>query len=257
MRVADRLAMGFSVLLENINIMLSHIEPEWYAKHFCFRGAYMHGNKYISIDRVDTEDFAWLLFEYGAHAPLIEVLAGLLNVLNSTGKGGVTTVALYTSKSMYSSYTTLFRDTVSRAYEGFIRVRERAQRTRKIEGVVHVPLTAGLVVDHESQPGSHSIKSRVLRSVLEGIKAPLGSSISESAVDGVSHEDPFGLDRSLSEFMKCRESGSTGKTGRSSVHRSYQKGFPLKPMTSTNVTLVPLEKRVLFDSPWPSDLSAL
>lgn len=101
---------------------------------------------------------------------MIEVLVGLLNVLNSTGKGGVTTAALYMSKSMCSSYATLFRDTVSRAYEGCMRV--RVQRTRKIQGVMHVPLTVGLVADHESQAGSHSVKSRVLCSVLEGIEAP-------------------------------------------------------------------------------------
>ncbi|KAJ7983653.1 hypothetical protein DPEC_G00374550 [Dallia pectoralis] len=131
MRVGDKPSTGFSVLLENINIMLSGLEPEWYAKHFGSCRTHVHGNKYKSTDRVDTEDFAWLLFECGAHAPLIEVLAGLLNVLNSTGKGEVTAAALHMGKTMYSSYMTLFRDTVARAYEGFTRVRERAQSVRK------------------------------------------------------------------------------------------------------------------------------
>lgn len=259
MRVGYKLATGFSVLLENINIMLSQREPEWYAKHFGFCRAYVHGNKYKSTDRVDTEDFAWLLFEYGAHAPLIEVLAGLLNVQNSTGKGGVTTAALYTSKDMYRSYVTLFRDTLSRAYEGFIRVRERAQRVRKAQGVVYVPLTAGLGVDQsESQGGSHSVRNRVLRSVLEGIEAPPHiSSVSASAeVDRVSREDPLRLEQSLSAFMKCRGLEGQGKEGRSSVHRSNQEHFPFKAATSS-VVPGPLEKRVLFHSPWSNDLPAL
>lgn len=259
MRVGDKLATGFSVLLENINIMLSQREPEWYAKHFGFCGAYVHGNKYKSTDRVDTEDFAWLLFEYGAHAPLIEVLAGLLNVLNSTGKGGVTTAALYTSKDMYRSYVTLFRDTLSSAYEGFIRVRERAQRVRKAQGVVYVPLTAGLGADQsQSQGGSHSVRNIVLRSVLEGIEAPphIGSPSASAEVDRVSREDPLRLDKSLSAFMKRRGLEGQGKEGKSSVHRSNQEHFPFKAATSS-VVPGPLEKRVLFDSPWSNDLPAL
>ncbi|KAJ7983626.1 hypothetical protein DPEC_G00374920 [Dallia pectoralis] len=136
MRVGDKPSTGFSVLLENINIMLSGLEPEWYAKHFGSCRTHVHGNKYKSTDRVDTEDFAWLLFEYGAHAPLIEVLAGLLNVLNSTGKGGVTAAALHMGKTMYSSYVTLFRDTVARAYEGFTRVRESSECPQGTRGCV-------------------------------------------------------------------------------------------------------------------------
>ncbi|TKS92495.1 Cyclin-dependent kinase 1 [Collichthys lucidus] len=86
MRVGDKQSQAFSLLLENINIMLSQLEPEWYAKHFAFSRAYVHGNKYKATDRVDTEDFAWLLFEYGAHTPFIEVLAGLQNVLNARAR---------------------------------------------------------------------------------------------------------------------------------------------------------------------------
>lgn len=231
MRVGDKLAVGFSVLLENINIMLSQLEPEWYAKQFGFCRAYAHGNKYRLTDRVDTEDFAWLLFEYGAHAPLIEVLAGLQNILQSTGKGGVTTAALYTSKNMYSSYVTLFRDTVSRAYEGLMRVRERALRVRKAQGVVYVPLTAGLGGDQsESQGGSHSVRNRVLRSVLEGIEAPahISSAVASSETDRISREDPLRLEQSLSAFMKRRGLEDQGKVGRSSGHRSNQEHFPVK-----------------------------
>lgn len=256
MRVGDKVSTGFSVLLENINIMLSQLEPEWYAKHFGFCRAYMHGNKYKSTDRVDTEDFAWLLFEYGAHAPLIEVLAGLLNVLNSTGKGGVTTVALYTSKTMYSSYVTMFRDTVSRAYDGFTSVRERARRVRKAQGVVYVPLTAGLGVKHnEPQGDSHSVKNRVLLSVLEGIEAPphISSTSASSELDRVCREDPLGLQQSLSEFMKHRDLEVKGKEGRSFGPHSNQNHFAFQAMTSSGVLPGPLEKRVLFNSPWSKD----
>lgn len=258
MRVGDKLASGFSVLLENINIMLSQLEPEWYAKHFGFCRAYVQCNKYKSTDRVDTEDFAWLLFEYGAQAPLIEVLAGLLNVLNSTGKGGVTTAALYTSKNMYSSYVTLFRDTVSKSYEGFIRVRERAQRVRKAQGRVYVPLTVGLSADQsDSQRGSHSVRNTVMRSILEGIEAPphISSGLSNDYVRGSHEKDPLGLDKSLSEFMKRRGLEGQGKEGRSSVHLGNHKHFPFEAATSS---LLPgsLEKRVLFDSPWSNDVSA-
>lgn len=52
--------------------------------------------------------------------PLVEVLAELLNVVNSTGKGGVTIVALYTCKNMYSAFVMLFRDMVSRTAESFV-----------------------------------------------------------------------------------------------------------------------------------------
>lgn len=256
MRVGYKLATGFSGLLENINIMLSQREPEWYAKHFGFCRAYVHGNGYKSADRVDTEDFAWLLFKYGAHAPLIEVLAGLLNVMNSTGRGGVTTTALYTSKDMYRSYVTLFRDTLSRAHEGFLRVRERAQRVRKAQCVVYVPLTAGLGADQsDCQGGSHCDRNRVLRSVLEGIEAPPHSSSASAnaEVDRVSREDPLRLEQSLSAFMKRRGLEGQGKEGRPSVHRSNQEGFPFKAATSS-VTPGPLEKRVLFDSPWSNAL---
>ena len=256
MRVGDKLSTGFSVLLENINIMLSQLEPEWYAKHFGFCRAHVHGNMYKSTDRVDTEDFAWLLFEYGAHAPLIEVLAGLLNVLNSTGKGGVTNGALYTSKIMYSSYVTMFRDTVSRAYDGFASVRERALRVRKAQGLVYVPLTAGLGVTHnEPQRGSHSVRNRVLLSVLEGIEAPphISSTSAIAKVDGVCREDPLGLQQSLSEFMKRRDLASKSDKGRACGPHGNQSHVPFQPMTSSGILPGPLEKRVLFDSPWSKE----
>ena len=257
MRVRDRQAMGFSVLLENINIMLSQMEPEWYAKHFGFRRVYVHGNRYKSTDRVDTEDFAWLLFEYGAHAPLIEVLVGLLNVQNSTGKGGVTIAALYTSKNMYSAYVTLFRDTVSRAAEVFMRVRERAQSVRKAQGPVYVPLTAGLGVEQSESPGgSHSVRNRVLRSVLEVIEAPphISSASASAEVDRVSREDPLRLEQSLSAFMKRRGLQGQGKGGLSS--QAVQIGrehLPFRTVTPLDMS-GPLEKRVLLDSPRSNDL---
>lgn len=265
MRVGDKLAVGFSVLLENINIMLCQLEPEWYAKHFEFSRAHVHGNGYKSTDRVTTEDFAWLLFEYGAHAPLIEVLAGLLNVLNSTGKGGVTTMALCTSKNMYSSSVTLFRDTVSRAYNGFVCVRERAQRVRAAQGVVYMPLTAGLDVVNqiESQQASRSIRNIVLRSVLEGIEAPphiISSSSTHTSTEMDNKDcrgDPLQLEQSLSAFMKSRGLEGQGKERRisTSVHRSNQ-DFPFRPAASTSALPEPLEKRVLFNSPWSNNRPA-
>lgn len=54
----------------------------------------MHSNRFKANDRVTVEDFVWLLLEYKAHAPLIKVLVGVLNVLNSTWKGLVTTATL-------------------------------------------------------------------------------------------------------------------------------------------------------------------
>ena len=259
MRVGDKPATGFSLLLENINIMLAQRDPEWYGRHFGLCRAYVNGKKYKCTDRVDTEDFAWMLFEYGAHAPLIEVIAGLLNVLNSTGKGGVTTTALCTSKSMHTSYVTLFRDTVSRAYDAFVRVHERAQRVRKAQGVVYMPLTAGLSADRsESQGGSHTVRNTVLRSVLEGIEVPphIGCAATSTEVHRVSREDPFGLEQSLSAFMKRRCLQGQGKEARSSTRTNTQEHFPLKGSASPDAP-GPLVERVLFDSPWPSDSATL
>lgn len=262
MRVGDKQSQAFSLLLENINITLSQLEPEWYAKHFAFSRAYVHGNKYKATDRVDTEEFAWLLFEYGAHTVSIEVLAGLQNVLNSTGKGGVTTSALHTSKIMYSSYVMLFRETVSRAYERFALVRERAQKARSANGVVRVPLTAGLAVgqSESQQGGCNSVKSRVLLSVLEGIEAPpshISSAQASAEVDRVSHEDPLQLGRSIEELMTRRGLAGRGKERTSSVHRTDWVNFPFRAETSSVVPGQPIHKRVLFDSPWSEDLSAV
>lgn len=107
------------------------------------------------------------------HAPLIEVVAGLLNVLSSTIKGRLTKGALYTGKNVYSTYVTLFRDTMSKAWEFFAPVPEMAQKTRRVLGIVLVPLTADLGADQsETQRGPQSVRNRVLCSVLEGIKAP-------------------------------------------------------------------------------------
>lgn len=250
MRVGDRHAQAFSLLLENVNIILCQREPEWYAKHFGFRRAYVRGDKYKVTDRVDTEDFAWLLFEYGAHTPLIEVLAGLQSVLNNSGKGGVTNAALYTIKNAYSSYSELFREIVSGGYERFTRVRDRAQRVRKESGVIHVPLTAGLTVSQSGecqQGGSNCIKSRVLRSVLEGIESPPSHvSSTPASKEEESHEDPLHLGRSIEELMNRGCPGSQGKVRTSSIHRRDRN----KAETSSFLSGQPIEKRVLFESPW-------
>lgn len=254
MRVGCKLATGFSVLLENINIMLSQMEPEWYAKHFGFCGkARTHGNCYKSTNRVETEEFAWLLFEYGAHAPLIEVLAGLQTVLNSTGKGGVTTVALCTSKTVYSSYAALFRETVSNSFERFARVRERAYKARREQGLIYVPLNAGLGADQsESQAESHSVRSRALRSVIEGIGAPAplsSASVNDRANGASQREDPFRLEHSLSEFLERRRVNTRSKEGRTPVDNTGH--LPFKALTPP-MSAGPLEQRVLFEAPWPN-----
>ncbi|KAJ7995075.1 hypothetical protein DPEC_G00256160 [Dallia pectoralis] len=219
MRVGDKPSTGFSVLLENINIMLSGLEPKWYAKHFGSCRTHVHGNKYKSTDRVDTEDFAWLLFEYGARAPLIVVLAGLLNVLNSMSKGGVTAAALHMGKTMCSSYVTLFRDSVARAYEGFRAYARELRVSARTQG--------------------------------RGIEAPrhIGSSSANSKVDRVAREDPIRLEQSLSAFMRRRSLGGHGNEG----HFPYNEGHTL----TSSVTPGPLEKRVLFDSPWLNNLPHL
>ncbi|TKS92494.1 hypothetical protein D9C73_027520 [Collichthys lucidus] len=118
---------------------------------------------------------------------------------------------------MYSSYVMLFRETVSRAYERFALVRERAQRVRSANGLVRVPLTAGLAVgqSESQQGGSNSVKSRVLRSVLEGIEAPpahISSTQASVKVDRVSHDDPLQLGQSIEELMTRRGLGGRGES---------------------------------------------
>ena len=256
MRVSDKLATGFSVLLENINIILAHLEPEWYAKHFGFCGAYVHGNNYIATDRVDTEEFAWMLFEYRAHAPLIEVLATLQNVQNSTGKSGVTNASLNISRTVYSSFVALFRETVSRAHKSFMRVRERALTTRRSQGLVYVPLTAGLCVDQNgSEEASHSVKTRVLQSVLEGIDSHRHSNLNFARAD-VSHEDPLGLQHSLSAFKKRRGLEGHDKDRRGSDNSHNRESLPYKTATAS-ATPATLERRVLFETSWSNPRPAL
>ncbi|KAK2812866.1 hypothetical protein Q5P01_000943 [Channa striata] len=180
-----------------------------------------HANGYVSTDKVETEDFAWLLFEYGAQAPFVEVLAGLLNVLSSTSKGGVTTVALQLGKSLYAAGVALFRETVSRASEAFARVRERARRVREAQGSVSVPLTAGLQEEHSDlRRGWAQSRNTALRSVLEGIEVPahlgIRSSLSRPELNPPSLEgDPFSVDRSLAAFIKSRS--SEGRGGRAAA----------------------------------------
>lgn len=246
MRVGEKLAQGFGLLLENINIMLSQMEPEWYAKHFGFCRAHTHGNKYKSTDRLDTEDFAWLLFEYRAHAPLIEVLAVLQNVLSSTGKAGVTTAALSISRNMYSAYVTMFRDTVSGSSESFASLRQRALRVRKAAGNVFVPLAADLQEDQIKYQGSPSVRNRVLRSVLEPTEVPphvSGTSACGGNGDVASRADPLGLGHSLSAFLKRPD--SEGQT----ANRRRRGAVPFKtPVSSKEAG--PLKRRVIFDAPF-------
>lgn len=247
-RMGTRMSTGFTVLLENINIMLSHTDPQWYAKHFGFRsGVRTHGNGYVAADRIDTEEFAWLLFEYGAHAPLIEVLAGLQTILSSTGKGGVTTMALSTSKSMYTAYVVLFRDMVSKAFERFERMREHAYKVRKEQGVVYMSLTAGLRPEPEAQPSSQVVRSRALRSVIEGIDIPPHASSPSSDAAKQHTEDPFGVRDSLADFLTCRNRASDqGQAGRIPTYSSQQAiAYKSRQQSAARV-----DKRLVFDSPW-------
>lgn len=261
MRVGERQGAGFSILLENVNIALSQAEPEWYAKHFGFTRPRVHANGYVSTDKVETEDFAWLLFEYGAQAPFVEVLAGLLNVLSSTSKGGVTTVALQLGKSLYAAGVALFRETVSRASEAFARVRERARRVREAQGSVSVPLTAGLQEEHSDlrRGWAHS-RNTALRSVLEGIEVPahlgIRSSLSRPELNPPSLEgDPFSVDRSLAAFIKSRSSEGRGGNGRGG-DRGSDKLWDFASTQPARRTAReegwPLAKRVQFDPLPPS-----
>lgn len=238
-RMGTRMSTGFTVLLENINIMLSHTDPQWYAKHFSFNSViHTQGNGYVTADRIDTDEFAWLLFEYGAHAPLIEVLATLQTVSSSTGKGGVTTAALSTGKSMYTVYVVLFRDTVSKAHERFERVRQRAYKVRKEQGVLYMSLTKGL------EPDAQSVRSRALRSVIECIDLPPASSSSDTAKQRT--EDPFGVSTSLADFLTRKNRVSPQGQGRIPGHSGQQAA----PYKSRQQTAVRADKRVLFNSPW-------
>nr|BBA49218.1 hypothetical protein [Oryzias latipes] len=232
MRMGERRSAGFSILLENVNIALSQKEPEWYAKHFGFTRPRVYANGYRCTDKVDTEDFAWLLFEYGAQAPFVELLAGLLTVLNSTGKGGVTAVAVKLSQILYSSSVTLFRETVARASESFLCVRGRAAQARESLGAVTVPVDAGLPEEHSDRHrGSNRARNGVLRSVLEGIESPRFASFSpkQREEDGsLGARDSLNIDRSLSAFIKRRQrdpgelSGGNGGSRTSRFDRAEQ-----------------------------------
>ncbi|KAK2812513.1 hypothetical protein Q5P01_000013 [Channa striata] len=234
---------------------------EWYAKHFGFTRPRVHANGYVSTDKVETEDFAWLLFEYGAQAPFVEVLAGLLNVLSSTSKGGVTTVALQLGKSLYAAGVALFRETVSRASEAFARVRERARRVREAQGSVSVPLTAGLQEEHSDlRRGWAQSRNTALRSVLEGIEVPahlgIRSSLSRPELNPPSLEgDPFSVDRSLAAFIKSRSSEGRGGNGRGG-DRGSDKLWDFASTQPARRTAReegwPLAKRVQFDPLPPS-----
>lgn len=259
MRVGEKHASGFSVLIENVNIMISQTEPEWYAKHFGFCSTRVHANGYSVTQRLDTEDFVWLLFEYGAHAPMIEVIAGLLTVLSSAGKGGVTATALCTSKSLYSSYVTLFRDTVTMAYERFRAVRDRAQKVRAAQGLVYVPVTAGLPCER-IESGAHvndsfRVKSAALRSILEGIEVPPHISTNSAQKHQTSvREDPFRLDQSLAHFLNKKDSNARCRQGADKERewsglRTTQDEISATD-TSRQLSSAPLVHRVLFDSPW-------
>ncbi|KAK2832718.1 hypothetical protein Q5P01_016607 [Channa striata] len=229
MRVGERQGAGFSILLENVNIALSQAEPEWYAKHFGFTRL---------------------------RAPFVEVLAGLLNVLSSTSKGGVTTVALQLGKSLYAAGVALFRETVSRASEAFARVCERARRVREAQGSVSVPLTAGLQEEHSDlRRGWAQSRNTALRSVLEGIEvlAHLGirSSLSRPELNPPSLEgDPFSVDRSLAAFIKSRSSEGRGGNGRGG-DRGSDKLWDFASTQPVRRTAReegwPLAKRVQFD----------
>ncbi|KAK7878279.1 hypothetical protein WMY93_031098 [Mugilogobius chulae] len=246
-RVGDKFSASFGMLLENINLMLSHLEPEWYAKHFAFSQARIHGNKYKSAERLDVEDFAWLIFEYRVHAPLVEVLAGLFNVLNSTGKGGITKEALETSKAAYRSYFSLFREAVSEAYHEFARVREKAKETRDALGHVCVPLTHGLS-DERRDPGR--AKRHVLGSVLNSSEPPAHLSLGSLGEVKDAWVDPFGVNSSLSSFSNLRglqpqQQQQQKQTKQKHIHQSTRSNCTPNQVKASTVRVA---DQVIFDS---------
>lgn len=260
MRVGDKQAVGFSILLENANIALCQNEPEWYAKHFGFfarthpKAAADGGRRTAAQRRIDADDFAWLLFEYGAQAPFVEVLAGLWTVLNSTGKGGVTAVALQLSKNLYAAGLHLFRETVSKASGTFARVHARARKVRAGQGLISVPLTGASSADTGSIPsraraGSPQSRTAALRSVLEGLEVPPQLSASEQSVP-LQDNDPFKIEGSLSAFIarKTRARDSDGRAlGKKDGLQQNARRTAADAFSRHEAQEWPLLKRVRFD----------
>lgn len=103
---------SFSILLEYINTLMAQREPEWYAKHFRFAEAKRNSNGYLSTSVVDTEHFAWLIFEYRAQAAFVLAMEGMLKVLGGMGKGGVTNMSLTMSREAYVEFAAVFKASV-------------------------------------------------------------------------------------------------------------------------------------------------
>lgn len=223
-RVGNKSATGFTVLLENAHILLASLDYAWYKKHFCIEGGEQHDSY-----RIDAEMFVWLLFEYGAHAPMIEILATHQALLLSANKCGVTTLALNTNKIMYGTYFALFLETVDNAYKQFVRAKEYALKVYFDQRHVHVPVTAGLEETGESDAAK--IRGVALRSVIEDL--PIPQPVNKDAQTKSHHLES--LDNELAEFTRLRQPNGCG------VKKQQQHAYKQR---------APDDKRVIFDSDW-------
>lgn len=241
-RVGVKIATGFTVLLENTHIFLASLGSEWYQRYFlhsCNGSLRIHGH------RIDSDEFAWLLFEYGAHSPMIEVMATHQSLLMSTGKGGITTLALNTNKAMYSAYVSLFRETVANAHPQFLKVKDRAYKVYRAEIGCYVPVDIGLTQHVRPEPDRNvsAIRSKALRSVLENIQMPAHIKASASSTTDVYDTDPFRLGTSLEDFIKTREKASVLATKMPYAKRDDPQ--PYKRQTQSDR----LHKRIMFQEP--------
>lgn len=244
-RVGTKIATGFTVLLENAHLLLASLDYTWYKKHFSLYGEHQAGY------RIDTEMFVWLLFEYGAHAPMIEIIATHQSLLLSAGKCGVTTLALNTNKLMYSAYVSLFRETVVSAHKEFMAVREYAYKVYLEQRHVYVPVTAGLQNAQHERDGDGDtahLRSRALRSVLESLPVPVPVQTDKTNdFQRTRRADLDPLDNALSDFIRLRpEYNSTVGNGqkRQPTREQYCSAYN-KPAPDDR-----LHKRVTFNSDW-------
>lgn len=237
-RVGAKSATGFTVLLENAHILLVSLDYAWYKKHFCFD----NGDRYANY-RIDTEMFVWLLFEYGAHAPMVEILATHQALLLGSIKSGVTTLALNTNKLMYGTYFALFRETVVSAYKRFMSVREDAFKVYFEQRHVYIPVTAGLT--DERDVDTEHLRSVALRSVLNSLPTPVPSTIKDTKITAKQqHLDS--LDNALADYSRLQRqhNNPTESVTKKSLLLQHQPVYK-KPTPDDR-----LHKRVTFDSDW-------
>ena len=200
----------FLVLLDTVNTMLAQRHPDWYAANFGFCKPTKCGET-ISTERLTVEDFAWLVFEYNAQTALAMVLLATMNVCNGTTKGGVTASAIGTSKSMCNFYLSTFMTTAAEAAKTFRNVVKKAKAVREVQGIVYMPVTAGLLSQaDESRPNGD--KNQVLISVFEGLhNATARVKVPISNEDTLAN-DPLELGQSVAAFVKRKHVLASEKT---------------------------------------------